>query len=216
MHRDPWQIDNLADDPAYRDVLVEMRSKLVADMQQAGDLGLLPEREMDLRSQGSTPFEIATDPSLNPIGKLLDAAWIANQMDVSRLPELVSLMEDPDAAVRWWGAIGLAALGRQATAASNALTEALTDSSPDVRVAAAEALHHLGQTDLAVTALRQALGENDVFVRLEALNVCQRMGPAASPLVEQIRQAEIKSREHSDAASYVGRMVQYLPEMLSP
>ena len=85
-----------------------------------------------------------------------------------------------------------------------------------MRVAAAEALHNLGQTDLAVTALRQALAENDVFVRLAALNACRRMGSAASPLVEQIRQAEITSREHPDAASYVGRMVQYLPDMIAP
>ena len=117
VRRDPWQIHNLASDREYRDILLEMRAKLAADMRQTGDLGLLPEREMDLRSRGSTPFEIASDPLLNPLEKLLDSAWIANQMDVSRVPELVALLSDPDAAVRWWAAIGLLALDEQAAGA---------------------------------------------------------------------------------------------------
>lgn len=216
VQRDPWQIHNLATDPAYREQLTLMRAKLADEMHKAGDLGLLPEGEMHRRAADSTPYEVARDPALNPIGQLLEAAWLANQRDRSRLPQLVKLLDDPDAAVRWWAANGLVALGKEAKAAETALIKTAADSSADVRVTVAEALHQIGNTDLAIQLLRDGLRDADVFVRLQALNICQRIGTEASPLLDQIRDAEIESREHRDAASYVGRMVGYLPEKLAP
>jgi uncharacterized sulfatase len=215
VQRDPWQVQNLATDPAYHEILVEMRAQLSEQMQAAGDLGLLPEAEMHRRSADSTPYEIATDPSKNPLGHLLEAAWLANQRDASRLSQLIRLLDDPDAAARWWAAIGIVSLGSQAKPAEAALIQAAKDDSPEVRVAVAEALHQIGRSEVALELLHEALNDPDVFVRLEALNVCQRMGTAAAPLVERIRQVSTESAAHRDAASYVGRMVGYLPDRLS-
>jgi hypothetical protein len=202
------------DDPSYKSVLDRMRNELKSQMLAAGDLGLLPEREMHARAENSTPYEIAKDPNLNPIEKLWDAAWFGNQGNPGHIPKLKELLKQDDPALRWWGALGLVTLGKRAKPAEEILLAALEDASPDVRVAAAEALAHIGHLDKALPVLEAALQHDSPFVRLAVLNVIQRIGPPAKSLIPAIQQAGIKSQEHRHVASYVGRMVGYLPGKL--
>jgi N-sulfoglucosamine sulfohydrolase len=204
-------VRNLAADPAYAKELARLRSALTAQMRAAGDLGLLPEREMHARAAGSTLYRIATDARLNPLDELRRAADLANEMNPRNVPALAKLLRAADPAVRWWGALGLLALRAEAAPAKSALLAALDDSSPDVRIAAAETLAHLGALDRALPVLESALRTDDVFVRLAALNAAQRLGPRARPLLPAIREAKIAAPDQKDTADYVGRMVEYLP-----
>jgi hypothetical protein len=214
VQRDPWQINNLAGDPKYAGVLKRMRAELASQMKRAGDLGLLPEREMHERARAATPYEIATDAKLNPIDELLRATEIANRMNPQDAPRLIKLLAAKDSAVRWWGAVGLVALKDKAAGAEAALRKALDDESPDVRVAAAEALVNLGHDTDAMPALRAALASDSVFVRLAALNVARRLGARARPLLPAIRKAELTDPLHKDASDYVSRMAGYLPDQI--
>lgn len=211
VRNDPWQIRNLAADPACADELARLRSTLRAQMLASHDLGLLPEHEMHGRAAGTTPYAIATDPDRNPLEQLLRAADIANAMDPKNIPALVALLRDPDAAVRWWGATGLLALEAGAAPAKTALVTALEDRSPDVRIAAAETLARIGEVGRALPVLEAALRMDDVFVRLAALNAAERLGPEARPLLPAIRAAKITAPAQKDTADYVARMVEYLP-----
>lgn len=215
VKNDPWQVNNLADDPAYEPVLNRMRAELRSQMKSAGDLGLLPEQEMHSRSETSTPYEIAMNPQLNPIDRLWEAARIANQRQAININKLEALLRSDDSAVRWWGAIGLVSLGEDAKPAETALISALEDSSPDVRLTAAEALSNIGHLHKTLPVLEEALQHDNPFVRLTSLNIIQRIGPPAKSLIPAIQQAEMKSQEHKDAAEYVGRMVGYVPDKLS-
>jgi len=215
VREDPWQIRNLAADPAYAGELARLRALLIALMRASHDLGLLPEHEMHLRAAGSTPYAIATDPRLNPLDALLRAADLANAMDAENLPALTSLLRDPDAALRWWGATGLLALGAAAAPAKPRLLTALDDTSPDVRLTAAEALARLGELDRALRTIEAALRLDAIFVRLAALNVALRLGPLARPLVPLIEKSAITAPAQKDSADYANRMVEYLPGRLS-
>ncbi len=214
VRTDPWQLRNLAADPAYAPELARLRALLAAQMRAHHDLGLLPEHELHLRAAGSTPYAIATDPRLNPLDALLRAADLANAMAPENLPALSALLRDPDAAVRWWGATGLLALGAGAAPAKPALLAALDDPSPDVRLAAAEALARLGELDRALATLASALRLDQVFVRLAALNVVLRLGPLARSLVPLVENSAITFPPQKDTADYVNRMVEYLPARL--
>ncbi|MXN75680.1 sulfatase-like hydrolase/transferase [Burkholderia sp. 4701] len=46
LERDPWELDNLASDPAYRDKLVELRTAFRQWTRDVGDLGGTPERDL--------------------------------------------------------------------------------------------------------------------------------------------------------------------------
>jgi uncharacterized sulfatase len=212
--RDPWQIDNLAADPRYAGELARLRAQLHAEMQRAGDLGLLPERELHSRSASRTPYALATDAKLNPVPDLIRAADVANARDPQRLPELLQLLQHSDSALRWWGAVGLWSLHAGAAPARSALRTALQDSSGDVRILAAEILVRLGNEPDALPTLERALRDESVFIRFGALLAASRLGKAAAPLVPAIRGAVLRDPQHKDLSDYVGRMVEYLPKQI--
>ena len=207
---DPHQVHNLAGDPKYGPVLERMRSESAAWMKRTHDLGLLPEYEMHRRVEDRTPYDVARDPRLNPLDRLLEAADLANRMDAGCLEELVKLLGDDEPALRYWGATGLVALGKDAAPAVDALVRAIEDPAPNVRIAAAEALLNLGRTDDALPVLIAGLEHPTAFVRLRAINVLDRLGEQARPALPTIERARLKEKSH--AGDYVGRMVEYVPE----
>ena len=211
---DPHQITNLAADPQQRATLERLREECVAWMKRTGDLGLLPEFEMERRSRGSTPWDIRLDPAKNPLDRLLAATEVANAMDAANVPRLIELLGDGDAAVRWWGALGLVALGDKAAPAADALGKALGDAAPNVRIAAADALGNLGRHEQALPVLIEGLRHESAFIRLRALNALERLGDEARPALPDIAKAALSEKSH--VGDYVGRMVQYLPQKLKP
>jgi hypothetical protein len=215
VQADPWETHNLAGDPSYRDELLRLRDECSAWMERAGDLGLLPEREVFARAKESSPYAIAADAQRNPLRQLRAAADAANALDPRKVADLQRLLTQEDSALRWWGALGLVALKQQAAPAEADLRRALDDASPDVRIAAAEALANLGHDEPALSVLIDALKHESPFVRLASLNVLDRMGPRARPALPAIGQAALTDTAHPHVAEYVGRMVGYLPNRLA-
>ena len=95
-------------------------------------------------------------------------AHIANQASTGpdALPELVAALDDPQAAIRYWGAIGLGNIGTPAAnPTAPRLTQALAEPSAVVRVAAARALCLLGQPDAALPVLTDVLANGAQWER---------------------------------------------------
>lgn len=202
---DPHQIHNLAGDPRHRGALQQFRAECERWMLAAGDLGLLPEYELHERAQGGPLYDV----DRNPLPALLEAARLANAMQPTNTPKLVNLLDHADPALRWWGAVGLVALDKEARPGEKALRKALTDATPEVRIAAAEAIGNLGDDAAALPVLTAALEHDSEFVRLAALNVLDRFGARARPALPAIRAAAMD--RSTPVASYVNRMVEYVP-----
>lgn len=201
---DPHEVNNLAADPAMKEVLARMRKALRDWMLEIRDLGFLPEADLRTRFKGEAPYEaVRSNPSSYPLERLMDAADLANRMDPAGAGALASLLKDEDAAVRYWGATGLAALGDKARPAEDALRKALEDPSPDVRIAAADALCRIGRLEEALPVLGRDLKHENEWARLRAANVLDGLGPRAEPLREEIRAAA------KDKNAYVQRVVEH-------
>jgi hypothetical protein len=222
MERDPAQMNNLADDPAYADVLHRLRGECEDWMVRSGDLGLLSEYEMHERAGQGTPFEVGQNPQTNPVRRLLSAAWSANLRDDRELPRLLELLRDEDAAIRRWGAIGLAALREKAAPAKVELVRALGDNSPDVRLAAAGSLCLLGETARAMPTIVEGVGHESGYVAMTALWVLDSIGEEAKAALPVLREWEIRVRPgeeyllYNNNDHYLRPMYDLLTDKLEP
>jgi len=200
---DPQQTRNLAGDPEQAPRLEAMRAQLRAWMVETRDLGLLPEEEMARRMEGSTPFAVGHDPKRYPLERVLEAADRVGR-GAGQLSQLTRSLDDPDPAVRYWSAVGLNALAREAAPAADALANALEDASAPVRIESATALCRLGQPAAGLAALERDLLADDLRVVLRAARALELLGEIALPALATMENVLATARKQSgDPAMFV-------------
>ena len=172
---DPWEVKNLASAPKYAEVLERMRKATAKWVRDIRDPGFMPEGEMIERTRGTTSFEYVRSDTY-PYERIIDTAEIATMRDETKLPELIKRMDDRDSAVRFWAATGCIVLGDKAKPAADKLLKMLDDPSPDVRIAAGEAVYNLGMKEEGLAAIKaRAKGQNS-RATLHARNVLDCLG----------------------------------------
>jgi uncharacterized sulfatase len=183
---DRYEINNLAEMPQARKILERMRRVHRSWMVETHDTGLLPEAEMHIRSEGSTPYEMAQQISKYPQLRILDAADLVGR-GPSNIPKLIRLSSSSDSAVRYWSIVALSVLGSGAPQTVKSLNNRLGDSSPNVRFAAAGALCKLGLCENALGVLAEGLEEPREESVLFAAREIQFLGSRARPIVQQMK-----------------------------
>ncbi|MBI2421976.1 MAG: sulfatase-like hydrolase/transferase [Candidatus Hydrogenedentes bacterium] len=179
---DPHEINNLSALPEFEPILLRMRKTLEAQMIAVSDTGLIPEWSMLQRAGDRAPQD-ALDLKPDELRTWLDAAWIANQRDAGRLPELLALLSNADSTLRYWGAVGCLALGAP-EASRKPLLDVLEDTELDVRVTAAQALAGTEHARQAMKVLEAALRETHPIAALRATGIVGELGEAARPILE--------------------------------
>jgi uncharacterized sulfatase len=195
---DPHEIHNLANSDRYRKILERLRKVHRKWMLQTHDTGLLPEAEMHIRAEGSTPYEIAQDSDKYPQQRILAAADLVGKGQ-DNIPKLIRLLGDSDSAARYWAAVALSALGSEAAPAIEALMPLLKDSSPNVRFTAAGALCKLGLCEDALPVLAKGLEGRREEAVLYAAREIQNIGDKARPIVPQIKDARARCKQPDGA-----------------
>ncbi|MEE8452216.1 MAG: sulfatase-like hydrolase/transferase [Thermoguttaceae bacterium] len=190
---DPHEIHNLADSAEHRKILSRMRDALHDWMIRTRDTGLLPEAHMHALSADRSPYEMAQDPGAFPVARILEVAELVGRDSTGKEPtpldRLTAGLTDTEPAVRYWAAIGLRSLGSRAKPASARLIDTLDDETPDVRIAAAEALCMTGSEEEGLSVLAEELRHDDSCVRLQAAMTLAAIGKRAQGIAEQIRKA---------------------------
>ncbi|MFT4204213.1 MAG: sulfatase-like hydrolase/transferase [Chitinophagaceae bacterium] len=172
VRNDPDNIHNLATDPAYRSVLQQLRKKNHDLLLQINDAGFIPEADVYEITRTQTIYDYARSGKYD-IRKVLPVAEKASERNKAELPYLVSKARDADPVVRYWAAIGLLALGKDADVAAGTLKTLLSDEKKSVRVVAAEALYRLGNRTDGLESLYRYADDAAVMVRVQALNALQ-------------------------------------------
>ena len=122
------------------------------------------------------------------------------------IPRYLEALSDPYGSVRYWAVVGLHTVCRDAREierAKAAIAKLLNDSSPVVRVAAAEAMCDWGCEKEALPVLVAALTDESPTVRLSAAGALGRIGEKARPAVPQLEAAM------KDTYGYVPRVTSY-------
>ncbi len=190
LSSDPHEIRNLAADQRYQAKLVEMRAAL-RDWQNAiGDIGLMPEAEIEIQevAAGSRYDILNREGGKASLARLVDIATKASAGPESG-SALIEAMSDPDPSVRYWGATGIGNIAAEVSKSREAVFSALNDSSPSVRIAAARAVARLGEPQRALPVLMTELQSDHQWGRLAAAIVLDEMDDDAKPAVESLRNA---------------------------
>lgn len=192
LEQDRDEVSNLAASPQHRATLDRFRRAHREHEWKIRDAGLLPEAEMHARAKGSTPYEMAHDPKRYPAERVFETAELAASLSPDAAARLTKALADADAGVRYWGVMGILMRGaKPVEAARSALAKALTDSSPSVRIAAAEALGRYGNAEeleraLAVLLQHANPAVNGAYAAIEALNAIDALGAKAAPLKQRL------------------------------
>ncbi|RPI00201.1 MAG: twin-arginine translocation signal domain-containing protein [Calditrichaeota bacterium] len=199
---DPWEVNNLAADPNYGDVLLRMRSDLRAWMLQKRDAGFLPEGTFEELSKSGTVYEYVHSSQYH-LERIMRTAEMATDFQIDHLPELQQRLTDEDPAVRYWAATGCLVLGESASAAIDQLRLLTDDADGDVAAVAAEALVRLGEVQEGLSTLISLLDHVNGKVRLRAMNALYDLGATAESAIERI------NHKKQDPDEFVRRMSGY-------
>ena len=212
---DPDEVVNLAASAEQTATLQRLREAQRKWEREIRDVDFLPEGEMHRRAHGDAPYTLGHDEARYPFERIFAAAELASNGSSEAVSQLASLLGDSDSAVRYWAAMGLLMRGADAVQSQRAeLAKALDDSSPDVRIAAAEALGRYGaaadrQRAESVLLELADWGRHEVFVPMAALNAIDALPERAELLKAQLRKnARTGTSPHQRYADYIPRLLQ--------
>jgi HEAT repeat protein len=180
-----------------------MRAALRKHMIDTRDNGFIPE------GAAAEGWTASRDEAAYPLERVMVLADLATARDAANLPKFTQGLSDPNEVIRYWSALGCLMLREKAARANAAIAKALDDASPQVRVAAAEALCRTGDVDRGLPALRELLKHANPRVRLQAANALDHLGPLARPALPELRAAA------RDADDYVKRAARYTAAVLA-
>lgn len=204
---DPFELNNLADDPDHQAILAELKQALFDWMLKTDDLGLIPEYEMLKTADGRSPHDAFE--GFDRFGELLELADRVGR-GPRQLAFFMRALSDLHPAFRYWGATGMAALGEHARPFIAELRPALDDPSPSVRFAAAEAKCNLGECDKAIAVLKQGLLDGDVVVNLHASQILMVIGDAARAALPVMKTTRERLKDEIDRGWYTRENLDYM------
>lgn len=206
--KDPWEVNNLANDPAYKSVLLRMRNENSRWMKQTLDAGFIPEGLKEAISIKTTIYDYMRSGAQS-IDELIAVSDLANFATVKDIPTLSKYLSNQDDVIRYWAACGLLQMAGKAKEAAPALKKTLTDSSADVAITAAEALYRLGYKDESRQTLQQYLNTPEIMVQLHALNVIDNSCKGDQQLIKAVE--DLAAKQQVKKNEYISRMTEWIP-----
>ena len=167
IEEDPEEVDNLADDPKYREIGDQMREELYRWMIETRDLGIFDETEMIERAAeyGGVNYEVGTH--CENYERILETADLSRLREAGRT-ELIGRLEDPDSAVRYWALTGLISYKIDNDETVGKIVRCVGDESVSVGLAAGDLLCRLGLVEQAMPAFRRGLESDLLWARFRA------------------------------------------------
>ncbi len=186
---DPYEIHNLAADPAYRDTLIKYRKLIDQWILDTHDTGLMPEPVMHRLAEGSTPWAVAHDSTVYPIRRILNTTSLMLG-DLQNEKALVNAMNDQNLFVRYWAVISAEALQSHSPEVLSALRSRLNDDSKVVKLEAAEALIRAGSTGVALQVIEKHLEDDDPYIQLYAARAFELISDMLPKIPDEVIEAE--------------------------
>lgn len=152
VRADRDQLHNLIDAPEHRKRIAQMRKALDAHMRDINDNGFIPE------GSAIEGYEQSRSKGAYPLRRVMALAEAAARRTPEARLRFEEALKDGNDIVRYWAAQGLLILGRESGASAPVLEAAmLRDTSPQVRIAAAEATAQFSKDERCIDVCSMAL-----------------------------------------------------------
>lgn len=183
LENDPQELTNLMGDAQYDDEVNRLSYQLSEWMMQENDLGLLAEAEYIMRSEGSTPYELAEAGKFNSE----EIYYAASRVGKADKDDLIEMLKDEDSGVRYWAVIGLMQLDLPEEELKSILRPIIIqDASPAVQIQAAEALGRKIQDKAVLECLLRWVEDDTPQLALQAARAILLIGENARPLISNL------------------------------
>jgi len=212
---DPWEVNNLAGDPEYEQVLVRMREENRRWMAEIRDVGLIPETEYTRRAGEGAMYDYMRSAAC-PFDELLDAAQLATSPGEGDIDQYIAYLKNEDSAIRFWGATGLLAHIDNAGPALPVLQGLAGEQASATAILVAEALFQLGDLETASQIYIRILtdesdGPLDRNFALNSLDAIDFRTPEIEAAVQAIYQSNLEALSgFSRYSRYDASMADYL------
>lgn len=186
---DPWEVNNLAGDPAYADVLERMRNAMDQWEKDYHDVGLIPEMDYQNFMGDGSMYDYMRSPEC-PFDKLLEASRLATLGSARDIPQYIEYLKDDNSAVRYWGVTGLLIHKDNARDAFPVLMESAGDKSAAVATLSAETLYNLGEKEAAIKTYIRLLQDTvnyNMTDRNYALNSIDAINDASPEIISTVQ-----------------------------
>ncbi len=182
MEKDPWEMNSLAEDPAFVNLIGELRQVQAQEILKNKDVLFLPEYEIAQISKTTTPYEYRKKLDLKPIYDM--AKWSGFRTGQALAIQMKGL-KDQNKFVRYWALLGLKSnLKSLREKEKSALVSLLDDAYPPNRIVAASLVSELAGTSESHKVLADAIASGDDHLSNLAMQQIMYQANAVSFLPE--------------------------------
>ncbi len=182
LEKDPWEINNLAENPAYGTLMKEFRQAQEKEILTKKDILFLPEYEIGQISKTTTPYEYRAKLDLKPIYEM--ATWSGFRTEKAQEAQLKGL-KNKNEFVRYWALLGLRSTMKSLGAkGKTSLTPYLSDPYAPNRIVAASLVSELTDDAKARKILVEAIQSPEDHLSNLAMQQIMYQANAASFLPE--------------------------------
>ena len=171
IESDIWETKNLASDPAYKPILEKMRSQLKNEVIKARDILFLPEYEIGLISETTTPYEFRLDDKNYPVAEIYKAASLSGFRGKDIAAQQIKFLSSANKIVRYWAILGLRSQSQKDLKLFSAsILRAMNDSYPPVAVTASAISYQAFGNESAEENLKKYCAGANMDLALMAVN----------------------------------------------
>jgi len=146
-----------------------MRKALMDRMIEVRDTSMVPEAMFQPLAGDQPVSAYLAKRSKEDLHRLVNLAWTATCGEIAYLPVIHQQLHSEDPLARYWAAQGCLVLGKQAESAKDSLVKLTRDPFAEIRITAAEALHHMGVPSIGLL-INELRGENHEEAKFRAVN----------------------------------------------
>lgn len=191
---DPWELNNLAANKEHTKRVNTLREALFQHILEGRDVMMLPEYELALASQKSTPHHLRAQLSAQEFQQILRAADLASRPGIQ--PEILDLLTAPSPIVRYWAATALCQNGDY----PRTTTSYREIDYPPAEIELASARVKFDNDSEAIAVLTKFILASDPLLQLQALQNIQGLGARAATFEQALRQVS-KSKDYETRCS---------------